>query len=180
MGHSTDQPTLEGEQLTLRPLADADIDSLTQTFGCESTLEDDPSLPPLWDLVNSVGYLENVRDAYQLGTGIAFAIEKDGVFAGVISLFAFRGFAGEIGYTIHPRYRRKGIATAAVKLLADFGFRTMHLHRIEAVCLERHTGSRRVVEKAGFQFEGIARGRYFDRKIDAHANAAIYAKLSTD
>lgn len=47
--------------------------------------------------------------------------------------------------------------TEAVKLIVDFAFHELKLHRIEAGVMPRNLGSMRVLEKAGFHKEGIAR-----------------------
>ncbi len=70
-----------------------------------------------------------------------------------------RGVAetGTLGYWIGEPYAGKGIATAAVRAMAGFAFRSLRLHRLEAACLPTNVPSRRVLEKAGFRKEGEAR-----------------------
>lgn len=75
---------------------------------------------------------------------------------------------GEIGYMIHPDYWGNGFATHAAKYLVQYGFNDQGLNRIYAVTDIKNTGSIRVLEKTGFQREGlmrqdkIIRGRYRD------------------
>ncbi|MBX9614287.1 MAG: GNAT family protein [Brevundimonas sp.] len=70
-----------------------------------------------------------------------------------------RGVAetGTLGYWIGQPYAGRGLATAAVRALAGFAFRSVHLHRLEASCLPSNLASRRVLERAGFRKEGEAR-----------------------
>jgi len=63
----------------------------------------------------------------------------------------------EIWYKLHPDFWAKGYATEAVKLILDFGFNQLQLHRIEAGCAVGNIGSIRVLEKAGFTKEGHTR-----------------------
>jgi ribosomal-protein-alanine N-acetyltransferase len=49
----------------------------------------------------------------------------------------------------------RGIASEAVKLVTTFGFEQLRLHRIEAYVSPDNVGSLRVLEKAGFQKEGL-------------------------
>lgn len=70
-----------------------------------------------------------------------------------------RGVAetGTLGYWIGQPYAGRGLATAAVRAMAGFAFRSARLHRLEASCLPGNLASRRVLEKAGFREEGEAR-----------------------
>ncbi len=70
-----------------------------------------------------------------------------------------RGVAetGTLGYWIGRPYAGRGLATAAVRAMASFAFRSLRLHRVEASCLPTNLASRRVLEKAGFRKEGEAR-----------------------
>ncbi len=47
--------------------------------------------------------------------------------------------------------------TETVRLVVDYAFHELKLHRIEAGVMPRNLGSMRVLEKAGFHKEGIAR-----------------------
>ncbi|WP_414049433.1 GNAT family N-acetyltransferase [Macrococcus animalis] len=64
---------------------------------------------------------------------------------------------GEIGYMIQPEYWGNGIATHAAKYLVEYGFKEQSLNRIYAVTDIQNTGSIRVLEKVGFQREGLMR-----------------------
>lgn len=70
-----------------------------------------------------------------------------------------RGVAqyADVGYSTHAFYMGKGYMSAAVKLVLHYAFYELHLHRIQASILVHNTASRRVLEKNGFQAEGIAR-----------------------
>ena len=70
-----------------------------------------------------------------------------------------RGVAetGALGYWVGQPYAGRGVATAAVRAMAGFAFRSARLHRLEASCLPANMASRRVLEKSGFRKEGEAR-----------------------
>lgn len=61
-----------------------------------------------------------------------------------------------IGYSIDKLHNNKGYMTEAVKLAVQFAFDKLRLHRIEAGVMPRNIGSMRVLEKVGFNKEGIA------------------------
>lgn len=63
-----------------------------------------------------------------------------------------------IGYTLHNRYWGQGYATEAVKALVRLGFEQLNLHRLEAHVNLDNPASKRVLLKAGFQFECVRKG----------------------
>ena len=77
--------------------------------------------------------------------------------SGEINLRDFTNRIGEIAYIINPDYWGKGFATEAAKLLIEFGFKEIHLHRIYATCDPRNSGSIKVLEKIGMTLEGKMR-----------------------
>ncbi|XP_059630143.1 uncharacterized protein LOC132273136 [Cornus florida] len=85
----------------------------------------------------------------------------------------------EIGYVIGSKYWGKGIVTRAVKMVANTIFvEWPHLERLEALVNDDNPGSQRVLEKAGFQREGVLR-RYVIMKGRTR-DMVIFSLLSTD
>lgn len=62
-----------------------------------------------------------------------------------------------LSYKIDGQYQGKGYATEAVKEVCDFAFNILQLHRIESYVMPRNAKSLRVMEKLGFEEEGISR-----------------------
>lgn len=88
-----------------------------------------------------------------------FLAETDELI-GQISLFnVIRGPVqkGTMGYCLDQGHNGKGYASEAVRLIVNFAFKEAGLHRIEAGVMPRNGGSMRVLEKAGFRPEGLAR-----------------------
>lgn len=63
-----------------------------------------------------------------------------------------------IGYWMGEDHAGRGHMAEALKALVPFAFRTLNLHRLEAACLPNNARSIRLLEKLGFQREGLARG----------------------
>jgi ribosomal-protein-alanine N-acetyltransferase len=86
-----------------------------------------------------------------------------------------RGIAqtASIGYWIGAPYAGRGLMTDAVRAVAPFAFTNLRLHRLEAACLPTNGASMRVLQKAGFRHEGLARqylkidGRWQDHNLFA-------------
>jgi len=53
----------------------------------------------------------------------------------------------------------KGFATEAIKLLADYAFTELHLHKITSGCYACNAASARAFEKAGFAVEGVRKSQ---------------------
>lgn len=112
---------------------------------------------------NARDYITSMLKADDSGT-FSYAIEVDGKVVG--SIGAFRGSnihyrTAELGYYIAEEYWGKGIMTAAVVRVCDMVFSKTDIIRIYAEPFAHNTGSRRVLEKAGFRLEGIMRRNAF-------------------
>ncbi|ASS67778.1 MULTISPECIES: GNAT family protein [unclassified Paenibacillus] len=62
-----------------------------------------------------------------------------------------------LGYMLDRGHNGQGLMTEAVRLLVPYAFGELDLHRLEAGVMPHHEGSIRVLAKAGFQKEGLAR-----------------------
>ncbi|KAF8392397.1 hypothetical protein HHK36_022739 [Tetracentron sinense] len=86
---------------------------------------------------------------------------------------------GEIGYLVASKYWGQGIATKAVKMVASTIFSEWpNLERLEALVDVENPGSQRVLEKAGFQKEGVLR-KYCIQKGSTR-DMVVLSLLSTD
>lgn len=63
----------------------------------------------------------------------------------------------EIGYDLNRDFWQKGIMTEALSLIIDHAFQSSDVNRIEAMVEPPNTGSRALLEKLGFQYEGTLR-----------------------
>jgi ribosomal-protein-alanine N-acetyltransferase len=77
--------------------------------------------------------------------------------AGEFNIRDFTNKIGEVGFIVNPEYWGKGIATDVAKLLINFGFKELKLHRLVATCDPRNIGSSKVLEKVGMTKEGRIR-----------------------
>jgi ribosomal-protein-serine acetyltransferase len=84
-----------------------------------------------------------------------------------------------LGYWVRSDATGRGIATAAGRLLARFGFHELGLARIEIIAAVKNTASQRVAEKIGAVREGLLRNRlrFHGRQIDAVGFSLIPADL---
>ncbi|WLR47394.1 GNAT family protein [Halobacillus litoralis] len=98
---------------------------------------------------------------------------------GTVNLFqVIRGSlqSAFIGYFLDQDYNGKGYTTEAVRFLVAYAFDHLQLHRIEAGVMPHNKASIRVLEKAGFHKEGLAKknvkinGKWEDHQVLAIIN----------
>jgi ribosomal-protein-alanine N-acetyltransferase len=93
-----------------------------------------------------------------------FLIQKnDGVNVGLMLRFGESSGAVTVGYAIMPSEHGKGYGTEALQLMIDYLFLAKQVHRIQANTDPENTVSQRLLEKAGFKREGVARKSSFVR-----------------
>ncbi|MGN0339079.1 MAG: GNAT family N-acetyltransferase [Lachnospira sp.] len=104
----------------------------------------------------------------------AFAITVDTKVIGSIGIFRQGNIhrqTAELGYYIAEEYWGKGIMTEAVKQICEYVFGKSDIIRIYADPFSYNVASCRVLEKAGFQYEGTLRsnavknGKVLDMKM---------------
>lgn len=107
-----------------------------------------------------------------------WAVEVDGAAAGGIGLH-FQGdiyrLTAFVGYWLGRDHWGRGIATEALAAVCAYGFARRPLQRIEARVLAWNPASARVLEKAGFRYEGRQRRAAIK---DGHVlDLLLYARL---
>lgn len=88
----------------------------------------------------------------------AFAVTVDDKVIGSVGVFRqenIHRLTAELGYYISEKYWSNGIMTEAVKQICEYVFKNSDIIRIYAEPFAYNTASCRVLEKAGFQFEGL-------------------------
>ncbi len=173
---------ISGEGFVLRPFRSADAEQFV-TAVLESAVTLDASMP-WW----KADYSE--KDALEFFDSCAQAIESGSAYdAGIfqpdgVSLIG--GVAinridpdykiGNVGYWVRESMQNHGICTLAASAIADFGFETLCLVRLEIVILEGNAASRRVAEKVGGKLECIAENRIIHK--GQAMPAAVYSLVS--
>ncbi len=104
----------------------------------------------------------------------AFAVTIDNKVVGSVGIFRQGNIhrrTAELGYYIAEEYWGKGMMTEAVKQICEYVFSKSDIIRIYAEPFAYNTASCRVLEKAGFQYEGTLRknavknGKIIDMKM---------------
>ena len=85
----------------------------------------------------------------------------------------------EIGYRVNERLWGRGIATKAVQAMTDYLFENVGINRIQATVMPENTKSKRVLEKNGFQREGLLRQAGFWQGKGI-VDLEMYSRLRSD
>ena len=130
-------------------------------------------LPYPYSEQDGIDFISSMLSANEDET-FAFAITLDDKAIGSIGVFRQQNIhrqTAEMGYYIAEEYWGKGIMTDAVKQICNYVFKNSDILRIYAEPFAYNTGSCRVLEKAGFQYEGTLRnnavknGKVIDMKM---------------
>ena len=104
----------------------------------------------------------------------ALAITADNIVIGSVGIFRQGNIhrkTAELGYYVAEEYWGKGIMTEAVRKICEYVFSRSDIIRIYAEPFANNKASCRVLEKAGFQYEGTLRsnavknGKVIDMKM---------------
>ena len=77
--------------------------------------------------------------------------------------------SGELGCGVVPAARGRGIATEALRLLAEWALATLGLGRVQVFVATENIAALRLAQSAGFRREGVLRAYWQagDRRLDA-------------
>jgi len=110
---------------------------------------------------------------------IMFALEQknDGRMIGEVGIYisAQKASLGDIGWSIHPDYQRRGYASEAAPFLLAYAFAERGLHRLTANCTADNVPSTRIMERLGMRREGYFRESLFQN--DEWHDECLYALL---
>lgn len=159
---------LMGEKVNIRPLERDDLGWFTEW-------NNDPEYKGSYEPLEN-NTLEEIKEWFdsEKKTESWVITDKQGTPMGQI-ITGPQGDYYWLGYILHPDYRGRGYTTEAVKLLVDHLFKTKKTVRIQAECNPENRPSIRVLEKAGFTYEGLKRKAAYIQGV--YMDGAIYSIL---
>ncbi|MGD9478107.1 GNAT family N-acetyltransferase [Shinella sp. G-2] len=155
-----DFPSLATARLRLRQIRPEDCEAVHALLSCPEVtrFSDWPDAPSRRRAERAVKWMDEM---FAKGKGCAWMIEEgaSAVLLGAIRFNSIdaRNHSAEVGYELHPAAWGKGYMSEALEAVAACGFGPFGLNRIEAWTLPGNPASDRVLEKAGFHYEGTLR-----------------------
>ena len=116
-----------------------------------------------WLAIYGPDWIERTRSLWRSRQAYNFALldSTSATLAGSIWLSHINWLHGSanVGYWVRTSLTRRGLATAAVRLVARFGFTQLNLHRLEILVATNNHPSLRIAQIVGAVREGILRER---------------------
>jgi len=174
------QPTLSDGVVTLRAWRDEDIEAaiaghdeeIAHWFGF-------PQVRPSYERHKEA--VDAWHRAYAEGRSVvAFVIEAGGEVVGSIDVRDVGEHTGEITWAVYAGHRRRGYATRAARLVADYALGELGYTRVQAKVEPENTRSTRVATRSGMLREGIRRVNPGSGDRTETTQYAVYARLRDD
>lgn len=157
---------LKGKLASLRTVEEEDLEFMTENINHPDVRSSLRSHLP----VNKIQERKFLEDISENTDELHLLIWDVNDRIGITSLFDIdhRLAKAEIGLWIIPDFWKKGYGTEASKLMVEYGFKELNLHKVIARTLEDNDASQKIWEKLGFEKEGVSRdeafidGKYID------------------
>jgi len=172
-GYRGGLPVLSGKLVTLRELERSDAPSLYATWRQPEVARYCWAAPPSVEAFER--FIDWARAERATGKYIGYGIVPQGR-EHAVGIFELRQlqpgfFRGELGFAMDPQLWGTGIFSEAAKLLLDFAFGVVKVHRIEARAAVTNARGNAALRKMGARQEGVLRaafmydGEYMDQNL---------------
>jgi len=157
-------PDLKTERLLIRCLRIEDAAALLEILSDHETVRY-WGRPAMSRLEEAEAYTQENLDWMAQGHCLYWGLEEagSGKMIGTCALLRMdlSNRRAEVGYLLHRSYWRKGIMTEALKRVIQYAFEELRLHRLEADTDPENLSSIQLLERFGFQHEGLFRDRWY-------------------
>jgi [ribosomal protein S5]-alanine N-acetyltransferase len=153
-------PSLETEQLVLRPYALADAPSVQRMCGDPAIADTTLAIPHPYPDGAAEKWISTHAESFWQGSEVVLAItlKPDGQVVGSMAISINKNHQrGELGYMVAKEHWNRGYCTEASRALMSYGFSALGLNRIQAMHFPRNSASGRVMQKLGMTREGLLR-----------------------
>lgn len=152
--------TLETERLTLQPFVAADAAAVERYVGLWEVARMTTRIPHPYPEGAAAGWISSHAKAAEEDQEHTFAIllkDAPGAAIGAASLRRIEPGNYELGYWLAPQCWGQGLATEAACAMVVYGFEKLDAEALQSGHFADNPASGRVLEKAGFAANGIAR-----------------------
>lgn len=156
--HEHSPVVLETTRLALRRPTLADVKAIAGLANDRRIAENTRRLPHPYGRADAEDFVTGLAQAAQ-GTSheTVFLITlRDGPPVGMVGLDAGADDAPELGYWLGVDFWKQGYGTEAVRAMIDYAFEALDIERLVSAARVTNPASRRILEKCGFQWTGVA------------------------
>jgi RimJ/RimL family protein N-acetyltransferase len=147
---------LETERLTLRRPTLADVKAIARLANDRRVAENTRRLPYPYSQDHAVNFVRGMADQ---GDN-AFLIENNFVPVGMVGVSWSGRQAPELGYWLGVEHWGQGFGTEAARATIDYFFDEFDFNQLHAGARVTNATSRNVLEKCGFQWNGVELHRF--------------------
>lgn len=152
---------IETQRLTLRPLKISDSESIAENANNLEVSKWLFLLPYPYTVKDAESWIKETiekwkkekKESYDFG----IELKETKQVIGGCGFGSVNGYSATVGYWIGEKYHRKGLGSEMLKALPEFAFNELKLKRIKATVFPGNPSSGKLLEKFGFEKEGLAR-----------------------
>ncbi|MDA9982898.1 GNAT family N-acetyltransferase [Gammaproteobacteria bacterium] len=166
-----DAPTIETERLTLRGFVPQDTDAFTRVMADKEVWRDLWGIPGLPTDIHEHAewYVSSSIESWRRsGYGFWSVWTRSPILTELPELIGFCGFVNdshakihppdgvELGWGLHPKFHKKGLAFESAKETVEYGFRDLRIPKQVATTNPNNTASGRLMERLGLSHVGLS------------------------
>lgn len=171
-----DKPTIETKRLILRPMSPSDVDSLRQWMPDERIYTYWGKGPGKSEKNPELMFEKKEKPVKSFHLGIA-AKEDNRIIGDLWVYLIENNRMASVAIRLAVSCQKKGYGTESLAAITDFCFEHTELKRLWAEVDIRNTASVKMLEKCGYQREGLIRQ---GKMVNTWCDYYIYARLKED
>lgn len=181
MGGLKKAPQIYTDRLALRAMRSGDISEIQFHINTKAVCDNLSYTPYPYTIEMAETWMRNIN--YSMGNGAccywAVCDRTTGEFVGSMGISIFKDQDGsEMHYWFGEKFWNRGYCTEASKRTIKYVFEDLKLHRLQITHRKGNVGSRRVIEKCGFVFEGELRDEL--KRFGVYENVIHYSMLADE
>ncbi|MFD1020875.1 GNAT family N-acetyltransferase [Thalassobacillus hwangdonensis] len=174
-------PTFETERLILRDVEEKDLNAMFDYLSDREVVKHMGLAPAVFleDVRNELDWYTSIKEE---GTGMRWGITLKNTDQ-MIGSCGFLNRApkhhrAEIGFELSRNHWGRGIASEAIHAVLSYGFQKLGLERVEALIETENLASQNMVERNGFQREGLL--RHYEYTLGNFDDLLMYSLLRSE
>lgn len=152
--HEHSPVVLETTRLLLRRPTLADVKAIAVLANDLRIVENTRRLPYPYTHADAEDFVSGLTQAAH--ETVFLITLQDGTPIGMVGIDAGRGEDPELGYWLGVDFWKQGYGTEAARAVIDYAFDTLDIERLLSAARVTNPASRRILEKCGFQWQGVA------------------------
>jgi len=172
---------LSGNSIVVREYKDTDIAQLMLEVNDPQISQNTLKIPHPYTEDDAHFWIAHTQKEYSRDqrTSLPLAITLNDKLIGAVGLDNLQKNKAEVGYWLGKNHRGNNYVPEALNLLVDYTFKELKVARLYAKIFKGNAGSKRVLEKCGFKYEGtlekdeVKNGQLIDVEVYAKINPQV-------